>query len=70
MMIHRFAEHYQAVFVESKANSTTLAGGELFSQSPTIFITATRPDELSSVVPCPLGTALLAQPTLTPSKFV
>jgi len=47
-MIHRFAEHYQAVFVESKANSTTLAGGELFSQSPTIFITAMRPDELSS----------------------
>ena len=32
MIVHRFAEHYPAVFVVSKAISTTLAGCGLFNQ--------------------------------------
>jgi hypothetical protein len=34
MIVHRFAEHYPAVFAVGKAIPTTLADGGLFSQKP------------------------------------
>src|SRR5258706_6712694 len=37
MILHRFAEHYPAVFAGSKAISTTLAGCGWFSQRPAIL---------------------------------
>src|SRR6266849_3313680 len=56
MIVHRFAEHYPAVFAVSKAISTTLSGCGWFSQMPATFIEdVLRPVDLTfGFFLCPL----------------